>query len=320
MDQALHDIPPSLLEEGTAMLQALALDLSSSKEIAVGLILDPRMEDALASLPWVQTCSIPWQRAWIEFAQQCDHVIVIAPEFDSILQGIVETFRSQGISVLASDPTFLKQSVDKWQTFEAWRRAGIETPPTCLAEQITSANDLFQLGARSANLCDGWTVKRRDGAGCWEQTRWLCDRALLVHLDSLEDRSSWIVQPWIQGTPASISWFFGSPSYPIGCCYQEIRCEHGKVHYDGGRPMGGHQDIPQEIVTFSERAIQALDGKPSGWIGLDWIRSSSGKLVAVEINPRLTTSYLTLRGHREDPTTPWLQLAHSTRNAIDRTA
>ncbi len=257
-------------------------------------------------------CSTPWLDCWSKLGQECDLVIVIAPEFDSILESTVAELRKQGCNVAVSDATYLSQSVDKWQTYQAWISNNVATPPTSLANAIRSTSDLRSLASHTDLTHVGWTVKRRDGAGCWQHHRWTKEQDLLVHLNTLEDRAQWIVQPWIEGTAASTSWFYGTRSVPIGCCYQEIHCEGSCVDYRGSKLMELDENTGIRIQNFSRRAVESLGGKPLGWIGIDWIQTPTNQLVAVEVNPRLTTSYLALRNAPcRDIASLWIDLANT---------
>jgi predicted ATP-grasp superfamily ATP-dependent carboligase len=57
----------------------------------------------------------------------------------------------------------------------------------------------------------------------------------------------------------------------------------------------------EALERFADDVLRAIPGKPQGWIGIDFIMEPDGQWCAVEVNPRLTTSYLGYRkwyGHR----------------------
>jgi predicted ATP-grasp superfamily ATP-dependent carboligase len=70
----------------------------------------------------------------------------------------------------------------------------------------------------------------------------------------------------------------------------------GRFHYLGGRlPLPDNLD--RRARRLAERAVECVEGL-HGWFGVDMIlgeaEDGSGDM-AIEINPRLTTSYLGLR-------------------------
>ena len=43
-----------------------------------------------------------------------------------------------------------------------------------------------------------------------------------------------------------------------------------------------------------QRAIDSLPGRARGWVGVDFLLAEDGQLTVIEINPRLTTSFVGL--------------------------
>ena len=98
------------------------------------------------------------------------------------------------------------------------------------------------------------------------------------------------------GTPASVALLCGpSCCLPLAPCGQ-ILSSDGQFRYLGGivplsPPLG------PRAVALAERAVATLPG-PIGYIGIDLILGAApdgSQDVVVEVNPRLTTSYIGLR-------------------------
>jgi predicted ATP-grasp superfamily ATP-dependent carboligase len=308
----------ALLAEGYAMLSALTNDM-----IDAGVNVYSPLEPTIAAWPrWPSRSNsqrtwspIPYDpkrtvdevaSRWIELFDDCDAAIVIAPELDGILPRIVDRLRDAGVSVLASDALFLTTACDQWRTCQAWRASALRHPETCLLKEFLRNADRYP-----EDRC--WVLKRRDSAGCVGLRRFENARALANHVaqdrELQESSDRWVVQPWIPGTAASLAILSGEKNSVLGAFEQRIEPLDKEVSskeipaqwsYCGGDgPIPGV--IFQDLARFANDVLQAIPGKPQGWIGIDFIIEPDGHWCAMEVNPRLTTSYLGYRkwyGHR----------------------
>ena len=67
-----------------------------------------------------------------------------------------------------------------------------------------------------------------------------------------------------------------------------------------GSYVGGNGPVevdPQELWRFARGLLRAVPGSRAGWIGIDFLMVPEGPWVALEINARLTSSYLGYRKH-----------------------
>ncbi len=315
-----HEVPEdastplnALLGEGYAMLSALTNDM-----VDAGVHVYSPLEPTIAALPrWrMRTDSqstwspIPYdpQRSvndvasrWIELSHDCDATIVIAPELDGILPRIIARLRDAGVSVLASDELFLATASDQWRTCQAWRAAAVRHPETKLLEEF-----LCNPQQQPEDRC--WVLKRRDSAGCVGLQRFENTQALVSKVAQdreLRDSSDrWVVQPWIPGTAASLAILSGERNRVLGAFEQRIETWDEEAPTEWGY-CGGSGPIPgvtlEALERFVHEVLRATPGKPQGWIGVDFIIEPDGQWCAIEINSRLTTSYLGYRkwyGHR----------------------
>ena len=297
----------ALLGEGYAMLSALTNDMIDS-----GVDVYSPIEPTIAAWPrWRNWTKSQWtwspishdpQRSiddvatrWIESVGGCDAAIVIAPELDGILPHIIARLREAGVSVLASDEPFLNTACDQWKTCEAWRLSGVRHPETYLLEE-------FLRSPSDASECEGWVVKRRDSAGCVGLQRFVNSEVLLSEVARQDEfRASidrWVVQPWISGIAASLALLCGEENRILGAVEQRFESldeeDPSEWGYCGGAgPVSGVNS--QALERFAREVLRAIPGKPQGWIGIDFIIEPDGQWCAVEINPRLTTSYLGYR-------------------------
>jgi predicted ATP-grasp superfamily ATP-dependent carboligase len=308
----------ALLGEGYAMLSALTNDM-----IDAGVNVYSPLEQTIAAWPRWRTWTdsqwtwspIPYdpQRSvddvaarWIELSHGCNAAIVIAPELDGILPRIIARLRDAGVSVLASDELFLTTACDQWRTCQAWRASAIRHPETCLLKEFLRNADRYP-----EDRC--WVLKRRDSAGCVGLQRFENARALvnIVAQDRELQESSdrWVAQPWIPGTAASMAILSGETNRVLGAFAQQIEPWYEEDATEEATAQwgycGGSGPVPgltlEALERFADDVLRAIPGKPQGWIGIDFIMEPDGQWCAVEVNPRLTTSYLGYRkwyGHR----------------------
>lgn len=201
-----------------------------------------------------------------------DYAFVIAPETDGILEEQVARFR-MGCPAIAPSPEALALARDKLALFQLWRHNLVPTPHTALASDWPTAR-------RPA------VVKPRDGAGS-------CDTFLIREG---EIQRAAIAQDFVPGRAASVAFLVGArQTIPLLPTFQNLS-KDGRFHY-----LGGELPIPAPLakraIELGRRAIECVPGL-AGYIGVDLILGDSpdGRDdFAIEINPRLTTSYIGLR-------------------------
>jgi len=298
-------LPTSLLHEGMSMLTALANDLVQCGH-QVHTCLNPVTMQLSASLHGdVQIQELTpsdsdWLRRWEAIARTCDRTIVIAPELDHQLERIVGRLRADGSMVVASSKEFLSAASDKLTTAQLLSASNGSHPSTRTLSQFLEASS-------NATTLTPVTLKRRDGAGCADMkyfanpgllNEWLAKRIL--------NGDEWIVQPWLSGRPASMAVIAGDHWHVLGAVEQFIEiapssldCGSSNVSYLGGTgPLKGV--TLDQLESLAKRVRQAFPPGAYGWIGIDFLVPNepvgSEELVVIEVNPRLTTSYL---GYRE---------------------
>ncbi len=247
---------------------------------------------------------ISLEDTWLRIASQVDIVLVIAPELNDDLLTTTEGLRQKlgaSVKLLNADPVFCRVASDKWLTARYLTAANILHPATILCSDFMLASDL----PKSSNL--RWILKPRDGAGCESVIRFRS----LDELTSIRKKLSastafpdkWIVQPWIEGEHGSLAVLCGDNARlvfpPMTQSVSISKSSIGeRLQYQGGR--GPWWPVPKEAIDqFAKKIIDSIPGKPCGWIGIDFIVSKNlpgePELIAIEINPRLTTSYLGVR-------------------------
>ncbi len=94
------------------------------------------------------------------------------------------------------------------------------------------------------------------------------------------------------GEPGSIAVLFGAKRIVLPPCRQHIVVDGDSVNYLGGE-IAFDWYASEQWSEWIEGWIAEFPGKPRGWIGFDFVMTScTERPLAIEINPRLTTSFI----------------------------
>ena len=272
----------SLASEGQAMLLALAEDLSRLDGVRVVTTWDNRLgpfplEDVEAEV--VETVAES-REAFADRCRLSDRTLVIAPELEGQLAQQFQRVIDCGGHWVGSSPGALQLASDKLVTFEHLRSRGIPTVSTWTSRESSPPTD-----------SDRVVWKRRDGAGS----------VGLEILDAGADPTdqTWIGQPLVRGLPVSVA-VLASPAHDLQTSLP-VAVQHispdDRLRYLGGEiPSRIEATGIEAISELAVCAVAAVEGL-AGWIGVDLVvpDRAPGAPLVIEINPRLTTSYLGYR-------------------------
>ena len=304
-----NSIPGSLALEGRAMLCAVVEDLSRIAGVRVETTWDARLGRP------------PFQRAralmvespddevlhFERLAAACDATLVIAPEFDGILFDRCRRAENAGARLLGPASRAVALCADKRRLADHLREAGVATIPT---ESLVW--DGVRLTASAGGAPDFPSViKPRDGAGSQhvhlvnseEQLQEICRKYLAG-----ERPQQFIRQPYLAGRAVSVAVLI-APSHKeieVFVPAEQRLSGDGRFHYLGGK-------VPLDLIdrgVIQSTALAACRCVPGlrGYVGVDLVvpADSPHRPVVVEINPRLTTSYLGYRQLAENNLAEWM--------------
>ncbi len=280
LQSTLPALPTSLRTEGEAMLQAMVHDVSSFADVVVPI--DPRLGvevDAAETVP-IEAAIAPWAQ-WAAVAKNCDSALVVAPESDGVLAKGVAVLRAAGVDVVASSGDFLRVASDKLQTAKVLHDAGVAHPL-----YMAMSDRRFELELERYNR---FVVKPRDGCGTQEiNTYDSFDEAQAELTDDL------ILQEWRPGRSISIS-LIASGNHQVYLPAVGQNLDNKTCEYAGGcGPL--NDDAQRRATSLASRAIAAMPPMARGFVGLDLLLADRpSEDCVIEINPRLTTSYVGLR-------------------------
>lgn len=280
-------LPAALLHEGQGMLTALLDDLLDIDSVAVCITRDYRLSAEAMSAKSARLSvfriepQLKLQAILPQLIQQCDAVWPIAPETANALTEICQLVETAGKTLLSSAAEAVAMSGDKLKTYACLKRHKIPVIPT-------------RLFSAKHNFSPQWRViKPLDGVGC-EDVCLLDNEADLQRLiTAIDTQQQYILQPFINGRAMSLSCLFKQGmAWLISCNEQSIDIIDGKFILRACivNAMPDQDGRYQLLIERMASAIPQL----WGYVGIDLIETAHGPQI-VEINPRLTTSYVGLR-------------------------
>lgn len=294
-----------LLEEGSLMLQWLVASRAADPS-HTRVLIHPDWSELASPLPWMAYSPEAWQRQ----LQWADAVLAVAPETDGVLLGLAEEVISAGVTWLGCLPAAIEVASSKWRTCQALQAADVATIPCFQIKQtrhsltgvsgasIHESNLTRQINSEAGltSFKNGWVTKPDDGCGCEGQQRHDTLDAALAHLHL---HPHLLLQPWLEGTPKSLSLLFDKNGQ-----FDCLSVNHQYLSFSAmGEPRLSSLQVDAEPQThahqhLAEGVARALPGL-YGLVGIDFIDSCTGPVV-LEVNPRMTSSMTQL-----PPFSPW---------------
>ncbi|HTN76626.1 MAG TPA: ATP-grasp domain-containing protein, partial [Pirellulaceae bacterium] len=270
------------------MLSLLATDFAALPGVTVTLFQDYRVRHKV-ELPDVETIvverPIDLFRKCEELAPQVDYGLIIAPELEGNLEDWATKWTLLEGKLLSPDPGFIQLASSKQRTAERLAEAGVPVPygvplgwPDKLPEEFPYPG----------------VLKRDDGAGSEG----------VIYVEEPRDgkakrriaAADWRLEKYCPGLPASVAVLAGPSGHVLlPACLQWLS-DDKKFRYQGGMtPLAS--ELNARAQHLAELVVAAMP-TTSGYFGIDLVlgAAADGSAdVVIEVNPRLTTSYVGLR-------------------------
>jgi hypothetical protein len=285
-----------LEQEGRAMRDAVVEDLRALPDVEVEIV-------ELAGVGACLTTVGAREALFRGLLRGADAGLVVAPETGDILARLSEIVEEEGRLLLGPSSAAVRLLGDKRLTGLRLAAAGFPVPVT---ESLPFEGATGRLSKRSLPF----VLKPRDGCGAHgvvlvHQREGVPAALEAVHAATALD--DFLVQEYVRGDAASVSVIVGAArerpqvlELPLG----RQRLRHGeRFVYLGGEvpwrhPLAGQAvETARRAVMFlaEDVAVQAgAEGRLRGYVGVDLVLAPGGPRI-IEINPRLTTSYVGLR-------------------------
>lgn len=300
----------SLAREGKAMLRCIAEDIIAMGH-SIGTMSWNRPDLPNGPIDHWITDPNDVSNQFQNLADTCQTAIIIAPEMNDILIHRLEWLAETNCSNAGCSIEAVRLTGDKFALWQFWKSNKVPAITTWTSPLDVCGNSAF-------------VIKPRHGAGSCNTEVILEPGQIDLACQRLEKAGSGplVIQPKHEGMAISIAVLVSQQQVPhsfLPACQQLIDSTHNTLKYKGGSgPLNHHLHLRAE--QLARRCLQGIHGL-AGWVGIDMILGNTAdgsKDVVVEINPRLTTSYIGLRriigfnpirmwlepGHQPDSNTP----------------
>ena len=288
----------SVLSEGFGMLRSIVSDFKSAGS-EVTVLLDARLSKL--NPPIAADCTIPVfypkeaEKLLINAAKINDAVYVIAPETGQTLQSLVELVESIGQVSLNCTARAIQKVADKAVLYEMLKKNGLPTPNTVMLNVGVGLAEVKQV-IRS-KFSYPVVFKPVDGVSCGGLSIVKEDAQVEKAVAKIKAESAgkhFIVQEFTDGEAASVSVLCtGGKALAISLNRQNVKVAGPEAvsSYEGGTVPFNHP-LKQEAFSVGEKVAGSFSGL-RGYVGVDLVLVKDKPFV-VDVNPRLTTSYVGL--------------------------
>ena len=260
------------------MLQAVISDFAQLPGVEVRAIRDRGLDPFSVSGVHEETAEpTSFPETAKRVLTECDAAFVIAPESDGILAEHCRLVEETNARWLGCSLAAIELCADKLRLAEVLKQAGVATVTTSTPAEPTA-----------------WPVvlKPRFGAGC-EDTHLVDNKTGHDRVVAANQAVEFVQQPYLETASFSVAAIALSEG-PIGfpLVRQRIDVHQGTLSY-----TGGCLNNPDGLKVSDDAIVRILRaaGIDKGWVGIDFLCAPDCEPVVVDINPRLTTSYVAYR-------------------------
>ncbi|MEM0313403.1 MAG: ATP-grasp domain-containing protein, partial [Candidatus Bathyarchaeia archaeon] len=289
-------IPEDILCEGFAMLRTLTHDLRAMGH-RITLPIDLRLKPLAALLRAERIIPVKSKRMLLKTLREAAHSLeaayIIAPE--GILPSLIEAVEEAGVLSLNCTPDAIRAAADKAKAQRVLAKAGLNVPETVEA-YVDESPSALKLKAKELGFpvvfkppcgvsCAGLSLVKGEGQ----------IPAAIKRVKHETGSKRFLIQKFIRGVHASVSLIAtAQKATPLTLNRQWVRLEapSGVSSYEGGVVPLEHP-LKNEAFRAAEKALSLFNGL-RGYVGVDLVLTWD-KAYVMEINPRLTTSYVGLR-------------------------
>lgn len=290
------ELPGGLATEALGMLWAVLQDFHRWGAVRTITALDSRFEQKIPGLPQktlpadevVRALIGEHEEVYLSLLKRCDAVLVIAPETDGILSRLTEQAETEGVPLLGSSASAAATAGNKAICSRLFDLANLPTPNTRTASFFTAPQVARQMGCPLV-------IKPLDGMGSEGvyQLDDLSDMPEILRLvRQATSQEQILLQSLASGIPASVSLLAAEGRcLPLSLNLQLI--EAGSPFKYLGSQVPFHHPSGDRAMELACAAVGLIPGL-NGYVGVDMVLADD-LIQLIEINPRLTTSYIGLR-------------------------
>ena len=291
-------IPPSVLSEGFGMLRSIVSDFKTAGH-EVTVLLDARISKL--NPPIAVDCTVPvfypqeLKKFLANVAKINDAVYVVAPETGQTLQSLVILVEQTGKVSLNCESSAIQKVADKAVLCEILNKNSLPTPKT-LVLNVADGLAIVKRAIKS-KLSYPVVFKPMDGVSCGGLSAVKEDAQVEKAIAKIKAESAgkrFIIQEFVEGEAASVSLLSArGKALAISLNKQNVKIALPETvsSYEGGTVPFDHP-LKQEAFAMAQKVVESYPGL-RGYVGVDLVLAQDKPFV-VDVNPRLTTSYVGL--------------------------
>jgi predicted ATP-grasp superfamily ATP-dependent carboligase len=304
------EIPTSLFCEGYAMLRTIIEDFKNlGYEITT--LLDERIHHLSLYLKSDEVKYVKKKDDFLTKYSECvknsTFCFIIAPEFSKILFNLTQIVKRYKKRPLSIDINGILLGTSKFESYKFFKRYKLDTPKTYKIPLKNGTINVEFVLEKFHQLGDSIIIKPDDGVGSELVFHFKTKDQILQffrdYAEKLDLDRRYIVQEYIEGDDLSISLInITDPKKPevkkkiiLGINNQEIRHLESNpefLYMGGSTPVKDYELIKSKL----EALLNPIDlTNFKGYCGIDFIKKNDNSIYFIEINPRLTTSYIGIR-------------------------
>ncbi|MHA1835913.1 MAG: ATP-grasp domain-containing protein [Candidatus Odinarchaeia archaeon] len=293
------NVKPSLFSEGYGMLNSTLQDFQRF-ESDVYTTLDYRIANFTPLLRVnVITILRPPQDILTLFGsiiEDMDQILLIAPEQKGILYKITKIAENKHLIILGSSSEAIKMISNKYNLQVMAKNLGLNVPESVKISFNRSIDEIKEIVANIGYPSVFRSLDSVGGSGVYLVKDETELERVILELKHSTEYDEFLAHKYINGIPASVSLISnGMAAKPISLNAQAITFdrESGSLNY-----LGGYIPLKYRRSTSIKRQATQLIENISGlrgFIGVDLIIGDDDQIYFLEVNPRITTSYVGLR-------------------------
>ncbi|NVM17356.1 MAG: ATP-grasp domain-containing protein [Candidatus Lokiarchaeota archaeon] len=304
------DIPSSLFCEGYAMLRTITEDFKKLG-FHITTLLDKRISHLSRYLKSDIVKFVNPKDDYLKIYTNCVNesafCFIIAPEFSNHLYKLTRIVKDLKKKILSIELNGVWLGTSKLETYTFFRANKVSTPKTYKIPLKGGEMDAKFILQKFDQLSSSIIIKPEDGAGSELIFHFTTKDQILQFIEKfkakLDVTRSYIVQEYIEGDDLSISLINRTNPERYDTQDQIILSLNAQFvenldFFKDSLYLGGFTPVEnyQVLRNKFEKILKSMDLTSfQGYFGIDFIKKADDSIYFIEINPRLTTSYIGIR-------------------------